>query len=90
MVVVINLYLINIQMYDSSMTSTQCKMARAALGWSVHKLAAVSGISANTISRFERGNGALTRTVERLQAAMLDTGQVSFEAPNCVCAFIDS
>jgi transcriptional regulator with XRE-family HTH domain len=37
------------------LTITQCKMARAALGWGVRELADAAGISANTVVRFENG-----------------------------------
>ncbi len=35
------------------LTPTQCKMARAALGWNVKELAQRARISANTVVRFE-------------------------------------
>lgn len=40
------------------LTATQCKMARAALGWGMKELAEASGVSANTIDRFENGRAA--------------------------------
>ena len=40
------------------LTATQCKMARAALGWNMKDLAERSGVSANTIDRFENGRAA--------------------------------
>ena len=40
------------------LTATQCKMARAALGWGMKELAGASGVSANTIDRFENGRAA--------------------------------
>ncbi len=67
------------------MTPTQCKMARAGLNLSVHELAEMSGVSANTISSFERGKGAQTRTADALKAALLSTNRVRFEGEQCVC-----
>ncbi len=40
------------------LTATQCKMARAALGWNMKKLAEMSGVSAGTIDRFENERAA--------------------------------
>jgi DNA-binding XRE family transcriptional regulator len=51
------------------LTVTQCKMARAALGWGVRDLALAAGVSANTVVRFENGRVAAnqaTLTVIRL------------------------
>jgi transcriptional regulator with XRE-family HTH domain len=42
----------------------QCRMARAALGWSLDDLAAASGVSRRTIARFEAGELALPARVE--------------------------
>ena len=36
-------------------TATQCRMARAALGWTTRELGARSGASFMTIVRFEKG-----------------------------------
>jgi transcriptional regulator with XRE-family HTH domain len=36
-------------------TATQCKMARAALGWGVRDLALRAKIAPNTVARFETG-----------------------------------
>src|SRR5690349_16519451 len=36
----------------------QCRMARAALGWSLDKLAETSGVNRKTILRFERDEAA--------------------------------
>jgi transcriptional regulator with XRE-family HTH domain len=36
----------------------QCRMARAALGWSVDQLAAAAGVDRKTILRFEQGSTA--------------------------------
>lgn len=41
---------------NQMLTETQCKMARAALGWGVRDLAEKAGISANTVARFENGH----------------------------------
>lgn len=33
----------------------QCRMARAALGWSLNELAAAAGVNRKTVLRFEQG-----------------------------------
>ena len=40
------------------LTAIQCRMARAALAWGMKDLAQRSGVSANTIDRFENGRAA--------------------------------
>jgi transcriptional regulator with XRE-family HTH domain len=53
----------------------QCKMARAALGWTVRDLAARSGVSHDTIVRLEGGGPALKETtIAKVQAAFEAVG----------------
>ena len=49
-------------------------MARAAIILSRRELAQLSGVSANTISRYENGADALASTLERLQRCLEDKG----------------
>jgi transcriptional regulator with XRE-family HTH domain len=58
-------------------TPTQLKMARAALDWSVRKLAEVAEVDPNTVSRFENGTDARGSTLRKLQRA-LEIGGVIF------------
>jgi len=51
-------------------------MARAALGWGVRELGMKAGISANTVSRFETGGGAMVETVIHIQTALENAGIV--------------
>jgi len=51
-------------------------MARAALGWGVRELGAKAGISANTVSRFETGGGAMVETLVQIQTALEKAGIV--------------
>lgn len=69
-----------------SMNPTQCKMARAALGWSVLELASKAGVNKNTVVNFENGKDAYTSTVDRLVSAFEQTGRISFGEGGCVCA----
>lgn len=57
------------------MTPTQCRAARAALRWSISDLAAMAGVHANSISRFENGVGASRdATVARMRETMEEAG----------------
>ena len=70
------------------MLPVQCKMARAAIGWSVRDLAKVSGTSANTVSRFETGKDSYTSTAQKLEHALIESGKIEFIDQNGV-VFID-
>ena len=60
------------------MNITQCRMARAALDWTLDDVARESGISRRTIAKFEAGQSVLPEPVEKLRAIM--AGQaVAFE-----------
>ncbi|MBK3800578.1 helix-turn-helix domain-containing protein [Azospirillum brasilense] len=49
------------------MLPIQCKLARTALGWGVRDVAARTGMSPATITRFERGDQLRDRTVATLR-----------------------
>jgi len=61
------------------MNSIQCKMARAALGWSVRELGKAANVTGNTVSRFENGKDAYVSTSDKLQKALESSGTVRFE-----------
>ncbi len=63
------------------MLAVQCRMARAAVGWGVRELAKAAGVSVDTVSRLEKGESLLPRTVEVIQRA-LETAGVEFIAEN--------
>lgn len=52
----------------------QIKLARTALGWSVRELAERAGVNFNTVSRYENGSGAQTRSVEAMERALSNAG----------------
>lgn len=54
----------------------QIKLARTAIGWGVRDLAEQSGISFNTVSRFENGAGVQSRTIQALQSTLEDAGVI--------------
>lgn len=62
------------------MTPRQCRMARAALDWTQHDLAAASGVSWRTAARFEGGESVLPPRIQAMRRA--------FEAAGVL--FIDS
>ena len=52
------------------MQPVQCKMARAALGWGVRKLAAKANVSPETVVRFENCGHLRERTIQALRQAL--------------------
>lgn len=56
------------------MNAVQSKMARAALGWGVRDLAQASAVSADTVSRLERGEELMPRTVQAIRTALESAG----------------
>ena len=63
------------------LTPTQSKMARAALGLGIRDVAGGLGMSANTISRLERGEELKPETLKAIRAA-LEAAGVEFIAEN--------
>ena len=63
------------------MKAVQCRMARAAIGWSTQELAAKAGVGVNTVNRFEAGQDARMSSVEKIRAA-LEAAGVIFVAEN--------
>nr|WP_197730858.1 helix-turn-helix transcriptional regulator [Rhizobium leguminosarum] len=61
------------------MKIVQCKMARAALGWGVRDLAKEAGVSPDTISRLERGEEILPRTLTAIRTTLESAGVEFFE-----------
>lgn len=52
----------------------QSRMARAALGWSTHRLAEVAGVSRSTVVNFETGSTKNLAMIERIEKAFLAAG----------------
>jgi transcriptional regulator with XRE-family HTH domain len=61
------------------MKIVQCKMARAALGWGVRDLAKEACVSPDTISRLERGEEILPRTLTAIRTTLESAGVEFFE-----------
>jgi hypothetical protein len=66
------------------MKPVHCRMARAALRLGVRELAKAAKVSTDTVTRFERGDAVMERTVEAIQQA-LETQGVRFTEDGCVC-----
>ena len=63
------------------MQAVQCKMARAALGWSVRALAQAADVSPETVARLEQGDFLKERTVLAMRMA-LEAAGIQFIEPN--------
>ena len=64
-----------------TISAVQVKMARAALGLGVRDLARLGEVSVDTVSRLERGEELLPRTLAAIRAALESAG-VEFIAEN--------
>jgi transcriptional regulator with XRE-family HTH domain len=58
------------------MNAVQSKMARAAIGWGVRELAKEAGVAVDTISRLERGEEIMPRTLAAIRAALEAAGVI--------------
>lgn len=63
----------------SVIVAAQCKMARAATGLGVRELSELSGVSTDTIVRFESGKKLYPRTIAAIRAALEAAGVVFIE-----------
>jgi transcriptional regulator with XRE-family HTH domain len=72
-----NLYNVSFYLCGVLMRAVQLRMARVALGLGVRELAAKAGVTANTITRIEKGADARQSTIDRLRA-VLETAGVEF------------
>lgn len=61
------------------MNATQCRMARAGLGWTLDDLAKASGVNRRTILNFENDGPALAISLAKLRAALEAEGVVFIE-----------
>ena len=64
------------------MNGTQCKMARAALGWTTRDLAERAQVGIMTISRFEAGTGETYPATKAAIARALENAGISFIPEN--------
>ncbi len=57
-----------------SMNASQCRMARAALGWSTDRLASEAKVGRATVQRFEQGGDARNSSLDAMQATLEAAG----------------
>lgn len=62
------------------MNAVQSKMARAALGWGVRDLAKEAGVAVDTISRLEKGEDVMPRTLAAIRTALENAGIIFIDA----------
>jgi transcriptional regulator with XRE-family HTH domain len=60
------------------MNAIQCRMARAALGWSLRDLANYAEVGISTVRRFETGRGALTRANLHAMQRVMEAAGIEF------------
>lgn len=58
------------------LTPTQCKMARAGLDFGVRDVAALAGVSPNTVARLERGEVLRDDTLYKIRKALRVEGAI--------------
>ena len=68
------------------MTPVQCRMARAALKWTVRELAEKANVMPNTVTNLEGGKVTTTATVEAIEQAILSSGMIKFDGKLTVVA----
>lgn len=56
------------------MTPTQCKMARAGLGWSAADLGSRAGVPREKVARYETGVTIASASAEAMRAALVEAG----------------
>ena len=56
------------------MNGTQCKMARAGLGWSAKELSVAAGVGYATVARFEVGDNIAPASADAIRKALADAG----------------
>ena len=70
---------------NMTITGTQLKMARAAIGITTRDLEKKSGVTATTITRIEGGHNAYKSTLQALQIALEALGVEFITEDNKVC-----
>ena len=65
-------------------TSVQCRMARAALDWTIPQLAERSEVGKTTIIRFERGQSEPNPSTRAALRRTLEAAGIVFEASGAV------
>jgi len=58
------------------LTPSQCKMARAGLDFGVRDVAALAGVSPNTVARLERGEVLRDDTLRKIRESLASEGAI--------------
>ncbi|WP_158806829.1 XRE family transcriptional regulator [Beijerinckia sp. L45] len=69
-------------MTDTEITADQCRIGRAAVGWTEDDLAAAAGVAVGIITDLENGLAADAAASSRILAALADVGVSFFSAPD--------
>ena len=70
------------------MTNAQCRMARAALDWTIQELASAAGVNYSTIVRFEGGANIHHSSRDKIADALGKGGAAFFSAAGRVSVSI--
>ncbi len=62
------------------MSPSQCRAARALLGWPTQQLASRADVGVNTVNRFEGGQDARMSSVDKIRAALESAGIIFIPA----------
>ena len=62
------------------MSPSQCRAARALLGWATQQLASRAGVGVNTVNRFEGGQDARMSSVDKIRVALEGAGIIFIPA----------
>ena len=60
------------------MTPTQCRMARAALGWTIRSLADRANVAPSTINHFEKGRHVHEDSIKAIEATFAESNEIQF------------
>ena len=60
------------------MTPIQCRMARAALGWTLKDLAARADIAISTANHFEKNRPVHENSIKLMRAALEENNEIQF------------
>ena len=60
------------------MTPTQCRMARAALGWTIRSLADRANVAPSTINHFEKGRHVHENSIMSIETILTESNEIQF------------
>lgn len=63
---------------ENIVTPTQCRMARAALGWTLKDLSTRADVSISTANHYEKSRHVHEKSVESIKAALEESNEIQF------------